>query len=611
MAEHLDDITVQAEALATLGLLPAQTPEASLASLNKAADLAESAGLVSQAARAHVNLAALMSTGMHDFLAACDHYRRAAELHRLRGNIAGELLGLGGMAGVLLDAGDLEEVETTLQVMRQLLNDLSDPGPGAFHMRISEALLRRYRGELAEAAPMLRALQSEERSRGNHQNLVDVDCHLAEIILASHVLPEQAQVGEWKESEAALAEAIEICDRWSMAGVQPRCLLSMVYTYQGQLAKGHRHLSEAQQKINSQSSAADEGWALLAGARLAAAEARWPEALSAFESTANAFARLGMRWWQARVLQEWSEVHISRGEPTGLEQARTLLQEASSLFAETGTPYYTKLVKNRLQALEVESYAQALAHQQVTQEMVAAGKIQTGFLPAEPPQIPGWQLTAALEPSRQTSGDFYDFIPLPDGRLGIVIADVADKGAAAALFMALSSSLIRTYAVEYAAHPELVFAETNRRIMADTHTDLFVTVFYAVLDPVSGTFLYSNAGHNPPYHLQSDKGAMQPLTRTGIPLGVFQDSTWGTGTAHISPGDVLVLYTDGVTEVQDRQDEFFDTKRLLAIIRSNFGRSAQEIQEEILTAVHQFAGGLPQFDDITLVVLVRESVMVK
>jgi sigma-B regulation protein RsbU (phosphoserine phosphatase) len=271
-----------------------------------------------------------------------------------------------------------------------------------------------------------------------------------------------------------------------------------------------------------------------------------------------------------------------------------------------GIAYYTGLAQARLQALESESYAQALAHQRVDQEMAAARKIQTGFLPVKPPQIPGWQLTAALEPSRQTSGDFYDFIPLPDSRLGIVIADVADKGAAAALFMALSSSLIRTYAARYVDQPERVLAETNRRILADTHTDLFVTVFYAVLDPAAGTLLYSNAGHNPPYHFSGDT-LPQQLTKTGIPVGILEDSAWESRSLQLVPGDRLVLYTDGVTEAQDSQRAFFGTERLLSTIQSNLERPAQEIQETILTAIHQFVGGVPQFDDIALVVLGRQA----
>ena len=607
MAKRLGEIAVQAEALATLGLLPDQRPEEALAALSEAAELAESANLLGQAARAHVNLAALKATAMPDFAAARDHYRRAAELQRLRGNTAGELLGLGGMAGVLLESGSFEEVEATLPVMRELLNELDNPGPEAFHIRISEALLRRYRGELAEAVHMLQALQSEERQRGNLQNLVDIDIHLAEIVWASHVLQDQAGVGAWADAEAALEEAIEICDRWSTCGIRPRSLLSMVYSGQGAFEEARRLLSEAQEQVEPQPIALDEGWPSLAEARLAAAEARWPEALALFETVAGIYARLGMRWQRAHVLLEWAGAHSSRREPTDLEQARALLQEASSLFAAMGVSFYTNLAKEKLQALEVASYAQALAHQKVDQEMIAAGRIQTGFLPIKPPQIPGWQLAAALEPSRQTSGDFYDFIPFPDGRMGIIIADVADKGAAAALFMTLSSSLIRTYAADYEARPELVLGETNRRILADTHTDLFVTVFYAVLDPDTGTLLYSNAGHNPPYHFQSDGGAVRPLTRTGIPVGILEDSTWAMGTVQLSPGDALVLYTDGVTDAQDAYGGFFSSEQLLATVQANLGRPAEEIQEAILTAIHEFAGGAPQFDDVTLIVLGRKE----
>jgi sigma-B regulation protein RsbU (phosphoserine phosphatase) len=238
--------------------------------------------------------------------------------------------------------------------------------------------------------------------------------------------------------------------------------------------------------------------------------------------------------------------------------------------------------------------------------MEAAGRIQSGLLPAKPPQIPGWQLAAKLEPSRQTSGDFYDFIALPHGRLGIVIADVADKGAAAALFMALSSSLIRTYAVEYETQPELVLGETNRRILADTHTDLFVTVFYAVLDPRTGTLTYANAGHNPPYYFNRTSGAVNPLMRTGLPVGILEDSAWETGTVQLSPGDVLLLYTDGVTDAQNREEAFFGQERLLACVQRNLSQSAQEIEDAVLAAVHEFAGSAPQFDDVALIVLRRE-----
>ena len=606
LAERLEDVVVQAEALATLGLLHNQSPEEALAALSKAADLAESAGLLSQAARAHVNLAALMATALPDFAAACDHYRRAAELQRLQGNTAGELLGLGGMSGVLLDMGNLEEVDATLPVMRRLLDELGERGPAAFHIRVSEALLRRYRGELPEAGRLLRALQAEERSRGNLRNLIDVDVHLAEVMLASRTLPGQTPQGDWSDLEAVLAEAIEICERWSVSATWPRCLLCMTYTARGRLDEARRLLSEIQALADARPAVPDLGWPEWAEARLAVAEARWPAAQSLLETAAGLFARIGKRWYEACLLLEWADALTSRGEPTDLEQARALLQKAASRFAVLGSPLYADLADGRLRQLEVKSYARALAHQKVDQELAAAGKIQTGFLPATPPALPGWQLTAALEPSRRTSGDFYDFIPLPDGRLAIVIADVADKGAAAALFMALSSSLIRTYAADYAAQPERVLSETNRRILADTHTGLFVTVFYAVLDPATGALHYANAGHNPPYHFRHDGAPARPLTGTGIPVGILEEAAWTTGTIQLAPGDLLVLYTDGVTDAQDQHEAFFSAGRLLETVERNRERSARAIQDAILTAIHDFVGGVPQFDDIALLILSRD-----
>ncbi len=605
MAERLEDVTVQSEALATLGLMPDQSPETALAALSRAADLAESANLLSQAARAHINLAALMATAMPDFSAAQRHYRRAAELQRLRGNPAGELLGMGGMVGVMLESGRLDDVQKTLPMMRRLLNELTNPGPAAFHIHISEALLKRYHGQLGEAAEILSSLQTAERQRGNLQNLLDVNIQLVETVLESHVLPGTSAIGELAQAEAASAEAIEISDHLSASATRPRCLLSMVYTVQGNFADARRALSEAEVQVDTQPAAPDAGWPSLAAARLANAEKRWPEALALFAQTAGIFDDLDMRWSRARVLVDWAEALAFRREPTDLEQARTLLQEAVALFTAMGVFTYRDLAEERLQAIEVAAYAQALDHQKVDQEMAAAGRIQTGFLPVKPPQFVGWQLSAALEPSRQTSGDFYDFISLHDGRFGIVIADVADKGAAAALFMALTSTLIRTYAADYTAQPERVILETNRRILTDTHTDQFVTIFYAVFDPASGTLQYTNAGHNPPYLFQGAMASVRSLNLTGIPVGIIEEATWTRGTIQLSPGDVLLLYTDGVIDAQNNEGTFFDTERLLATVQANLGRSAQELQEAILTAIHQFSGGVPQFDDIALILLRR------
>jgi serine phosphatase RsbU (regulator of sigma subunit) len=256
-----------------------------------------------------------------------------------------------------------------------------------------------------------------------------------------------------------------------------------------------------------------------------------------------------------------------------------------------------------------ELYSQALAYQKVTQELSLAGKIQASFLPDELPNLSGWQLAVTLLPARETSGDFFDLIPLENGKLGILIADVTDKGIGAALYMALSRTLIRTYAIEFGddPQPDVVFFAANGRILEDARADLFVTAFYGVLDPAAGTLTYSNAGHNPPYLLSNqDSQLLQSLGQTGMPIGVEADSLWEKATVQIRPGDVLVLYTDGIPDAQNAYGKFFEDRLLQKAVLESGGLSAQEVQDKILEDVQAFVGQAPQFDDITLLVLVRD-----
>jgi serine phosphatase RsbU (regulator of sigma subunit) len=265
------------------------------------------------------------------------------------------------------------------------------------------------------------------------------------------------------------------------------------------------------------------------------------------------------------------------------------------------------MVNARLDELRSEINARALDLGKVTQELEVAAQIQAGLLPEEVPQPPGWQLAATLVPARQTSGDFYDFIPLPGGRLGIVIADVADKGAGAALYMTLSRTLIRTYAAVHADQPALVLSAANERILAETHTDMFATLFYGVLDPATGQVTYCNAGHNPPLLLRAGgQGDVQALGPTGLPLGIQEEATWEQHVVELAPGDTLALYTDGVTEAQTSKGMMFGQERLLAVAQAGLGRSAQEIQDSLLAAIRHFVGNAPQSDDITLMVIVKE-----
>ena len=252
-------------------------------------------------------------------------------------------------------------------------------------------------------------------------------------------------------------------------------------------------------------------------------------------------------------------------------------------------------------------YQETLEYQAAMQELEFAGRIQAGFLPSEVPILAGWELAVTLLPARMTSGDYFDFISLGEGRIGILIADVADKGLGAALYMAISRTLIRTYALEYDTQPDLVCFSANERILQDARTNLFVTCFYGILDQSTGLLTYCNAGHNPPFLISSrDDGSVQPLTATGMPIGVDEEAYWSTATVQIEPGDVLLLYTDGIPEAQNGESQFFKEWRMLDVAHSKMDSSAHEIQGSILEALTTFVGDAPQFDDITLLVVMRE-----
>ena len=272
----------------------------------------------------------------------------------------------------------------------------------------------------------------------------------------------------------------------------------------------------------------------------------------------------------------------------------------------SGIQSLADLLASTIQQAEV--YEQSLDFQNITQELRLAGKIQASFLPNKFPPIAGWQLAVTLLPARETSGDFFDVIELEDGRLGILIADVADKGVGSALYMALSRTLIRTYAEEYDADPEVVFFAANNRLLKDARANLFITTFYGILDPSEGTLTYCNAGHNPPYLIrETENETVESLTRTGIAMGIEEDTTWYSETVAIEPGDIMVFYTDGIPDAQDQDGNFFDDERIIDLARTNMDRLAHEIQSSIIDEVQNFAGNTPQTDDITLMILVRNK----
>jgi sigma-B regulation protein RsbU (phosphoserine phosphatase) len=246
-----------------------------------------------------------------------------------------------------------------------------------------------------------------------------------------------------------------------------------------------------------------------------------------------------------------------------------------------------------------------LATRQVLEhELDLAREIQKSFLPACCPLVPGYQLASAWRSARRVGGDFYDFMLLSNGNVGIAIADVADKGVPAALFMALSRTLVRATSMS-GRTPSDALRRTNTLIISDARSDLFVTVFYGLLHPRSGNFTYANAGHNPPLWVNIRSGRVERLLQHGMALGVIPDLQLTEHTVTLEAGDVLALYTDGVTEAFNADEEEFGVERLEEVVLAHAAESAEDIVAAIEAAVDAFVGDVPPFDDFTLVVLKR------
>lgn len=234
-------------------------------------------------------------------------------------------------------------------------------------------------------------------------------------------------------------------------------------------------------------------------------------------------------------------------------------------------------------------------------ELQIAREIQESFLPASLPSLPGYTLAAESRPAREVGGDFYDVLASPGGKVGLVIADVSDKGVPAALFMALSSTVMRASAAWH-QRPRDAVRDANALISHESGSGMFVTLFFCILDPAAGILTYVNAGHNPPLLARAD-GTVVALTITGIALGADMDAAYEEKTVDLCAGDLLVLYTDGVTEAEDSSHAQFGEERLTALIRKEQSRPAGDVLASIQAAVAAHTLEMPQYDDMTLVVL--------
>jgi serine phosphatase RsbU (regulator of sigma subunit) len=235
-------------------------------------------------------------------------------------------------------------------------------------------------------------------------------------------------------------------------------------------------------------------------------------------------------------------------------------------------------------------------------ELEIARGIQQRLLPQIAPKIEGMDLAAHNEPAREVGGDFYDFIPVMEDNLGLVIADVSGKGMPAAMFMGLSRTIIRASATGDPAATNAI-QQANELICRDSTSGMFVTLFYAVLNTRWKRLRYVNAGHNPPMVFRKSSDEAIFLRAKGIALGVAHEIDLEELSIDLASGDILVMYTDGITEAINEQEEAFGVERLIQVILTHRDLSSQAIIDQVQHEVISFAGSQPQFDDITLMIL--------
>ncbi len=334
--------------------------------------------------------------------------------------------------------------------------------------------------------------------------------------------------------------------------------------------------------------------------------AAWPEpeterdgnsALMAAQSVPrNVSTTLGLRASSAFPLR-------AKGRVVGMMVVEGLPEETSQVSRTmnilSGIAHQTAIAIENTRLV-----AELATRQRLEQELQVARDIQTSFLPACCPEVPGWQISAFWRAARQVGGDFYDFVPLPRDHEGLVIADVADKGVPAALFMAVTRTLTRAAAIHSHRTPAEVLIRLNEMILADARSDLFVTIFFADLSPV-GRVATANAGHNPPLVVRATTGEVEYIRPHGMALGVMPEVTLRDQQTKLENGDVLVLYTDGVTDALDARGREFGLERLERCIVKHRHQTADGLVSAIQKAINDFVGDEPPFDDLTLVVAKR------
>jgi sigma-B regulation protein RsbU (phosphoserine phosphatase) len=259
-------------------------------------------------------------------------------------------------------------------------------------------------------------------------------------------------------------------------------------------------------------------------------------------------------------------------------------------------------MESRLQEYLVELEETTAERERIASELSIAHDIQVGLLPKNLPRLPGCDVFARVIPAKEVGGDLFDLVQIDETRLLLVVADVSGKGVPGGMFMAVTKTLLDA-AIVTCMTPDEIVRFLNDRLVAGNDAFMFVTMFLAIFDSESGRLEYTNAGHNPPYIRRKD-GTLETLSkRHGMALGITPDQDYESSEALLEEGDVLVAFSDGVTEAQDTAQSLYTEERLESCLRSLPLQSAGEIATAVIDGVMQFQGAAPQADDITILAL--------
>jgi len=294
---------------------------------------------------------------------------------------------------------------------------------------------------------------------------------------------------------------------------------------------------------------------------------------------------------------------VLRGESLGL----MLLAENSKnyLYREKRHEIITGVSQQLALAIQDDLRQQeVLTSERLKREIQLAQQIQRTFLPDQLPRIPNWDLDVRWRPALQVSGDFYDLVHLPDGRWGLVIADVSDKGLAAALYMTVTRTLVHASALD-GDLPAKTLLQVNQLLLENSQEGLFTTIFYALLDAANGEIIYCNAGHNSPLVLRAHTQQLEVVGRGGTALGTLADIHLDDEWLVLQPADSLILYTDGVTEARGTNDKLFGISRLKKLLCREMNRNIYQLLDDLDAELARFTLGRNPSDDVTVMGLQR------